>query len=284
MELDKQTEVMFNFTQPFEKEKMITKKEKFKNSCINLKNKFFLIGAILKKINDPLIAFILFMLSICGLTLYFFIGTSNINNQNFIKNEQLEKKVLIENQHLIDNNKIEFDKITQVKEDKNIKMWNEQVSKLNVEDLEKISNFMQWHEDRNIDKLITLYWSLVYINEEESKGTIDMKIVNSTIKSLINRVNDHYSYRRADMYVNYKNIKDGNSMSVHNSYDGQNVSNLTLRWLQYEKTKSTFYFEEVNKLIENPEWGGLVKNPRAFLEYLEKNKSLIHNSKKNFLN
>lgn len=267
MELDKQEKIMFNFTQPVEKEKIITKKEKLKKTCIGLKNKFLLIG------QSKFFVFILFNIFILGITL-------NINIENLIKPEKVKNNLLIENQQLIDHNKIEFEKI---KEEKNIKMWNEQVSQLKIEDLEKISNFMKWHEDRNIDKAINLYWSLVYVNEIENKGSIDMTVVHNTIKTFINKMHNHYSYRRSDMYWNYNEIKSGKLMNVRTTYDNQNVSENTLNWLQYKKTKSTFYSDELNILTQDKGWGGIIVHPEELVKYLEQKKAVIAKSKELFL-
>lgn len=124
---------------------------------------------------------------------------------------------------------------------------------------------------QELKKLNTLYWSMVYINENET--SLNMEVVNSEIQKNIFSIKSHYASRKKDVVENYALIKLGEYKSVPRTYDNMSGAKVLLTWINYRSSKSEIYQPDTE--VKYAEWMKYLKKPQNLAAYLEKNKNMI---------
>lgn len=151
----------------------------------------------------------------------------------------------------------------------------QKIEQLNQDDIEKTISFINSIEEQQINQLVNLYWSMVYL--KENKRDINMKIVNSKIKKTINVVQSHYANRRYEVLTTYEFVKNKQRDSIGHTYDKQDSLVIVYNWIINQKLGKV---EPLNVTKEiTSDWMELINNPKELMKYLEANKDNIEKSK-----
>lgn len=181
-----------------------------------------------------------------------------------------EKNLLQEKKQLAQDEKAKADK----EEQKDIVMDQGRYNLIKTIPSEVIRNTVSYIDviqAQEIKKLNTLYWSMVYINENES--TLKMDVVNSEIQKSIFELKSHYSSRKKDILTTYALVQTGDYKSIGRTYDNSSSAEVLLNWVSYQSSKSEIYQPATEQ--KYAEWMKNLKKPQDLAEYLAKNQHII---------
>lgn len=147
------------------------------------------------------------------------------------------------------------------------------IKKFPAEGVNSTIDFINETQEKELKRLNTLYWTMVYMSQADDEPEINMEVVNEQIQKNIARIKEHYANRKNEILLTYSLVQSDQTNGIERTYDEQSAAKTLISWVGYTRTKADINQPETDQLYA--QWMKILKNPTALAQYLQENKVMI---------